>query len=129
MFFVSFFLVNITVFRVSVALPCTPITPISIDTVLKVLELLLLESLSSILEYRFALQQQQKSKKMCHFMFSLGPNSTILGPRISVVKIAYVTCMLDNNLIGYYTLCSTSNILLLNKTINTTSFCEYLHMV
>ena len=75
----SFFLVNITVFRVSVALSCTPITPMSIDTVLKLLELLPLESLSTILEYRFALQQQQKCKKMCHFMFSLGPNSSILG--------------------------------------------------
>ena len=73
-------LVNITVFRV----PCIPITPISIDTFLKVLELLPLESLSAILEYRFALQQQQNSKKMCHFMFS-------------VEKIVYVTCMLDNN--------------------------------
>ena len=62
---------------------CTPITPISIDTVFKLLELLPLESLSTILEYRFALQQQQKSKKMCHFMFSLGPNSSILGPEAS----------------------------------------------
>ena len=96
-FFLSFFLVNITVFRVSVALPCTPIIPISIDTVLKVLELLPLENLSTILEYRFALQQQQKSKKMCQFMFSVGPNSTILRPRFSVEKIAYATCMLDNN--------------------------------
>ena len=52
-------------FRVSVALPCIPITPISNDTFLKVLELLPLESLSAILEYRFALQQQHKSKKMC----------------------------------------------------------------
>ena len=82
-FFFSFIVVNITVFRVSLALPCTPITPISIDTVLKLLELLPLESLSTILEYRFALQQQQKSKKMCHFMFSLGPNSSILGPEAS----------------------------------------------
>ena len=70
--------VSITVF------PCIPITPISTDTFLKVLELLPLESLSTILEYRFALQQHQKSKKMCHLMFS--------------VKIAHVTCMLDNNL-------------------------------
>ena len=116
-------MVNITVFRVSVAFPCTPITPISIDTVLKVLELLPVENLSTILEYRFALQQQQKSKKMCHFMFSLGPNSTILHPMFSAEKIAYVTCMLDNNSIGYYTLCSTSNILFLTKTINTASFC------
>ena len=60
-----------TVFRVSIALPCIPITPISSDTCLKVLELLPLESLSAILEYRFALQQQQKSKKMCHLMFSV----------------------------------------------------------
>ena len=82
-FFVSFFLVNITVFRVSVALPCTLITPISTDTVFKLLELLPLESLSTILEYRCALQQQQKSKKMCHFMFSLGLNSSILGPEAS----------------------------------------------
>ena len=36
------------------------------------------------LSFYFALQQQQKSKKMCHLMFS--------------VKIAHVTCMLDNNL-------------------------------
>ena len=128
-FFFPFFLVNITVFRVSVALPCTPITLISVYTVLKVLELLPLENLSTILEYQFALQQQQKSKKMCHFMFSLGPNSTILGPRFSAEKIAYVTCMLENNLIGYYTLCSTSNILFLTKTIKTASFCEYLHIV
>ena len=82
-FFLSFFLVNITVFRVSVALPYTPITPISIDTVFKMLELLPLEILSTILEYRFALQQQQKSKKMCHFMFSLGPTSSILDPEAS----------------------------------------------
>ena len=65
------FVVNITVFRVSVALSCIPITPISIDTFLKVLELLPLESLSAILEYRFALQKQQKSKKMFHLMFSV----------------------------------------------------------
>ena len=52
-----------------------------------------------------------------------------MGPRFSVEKIAYVTCMLDNNLIGYYVLCSTSKILFLTKTINTASFCEYLHMV
>ena len=98
--FFSFFLFgHITVFRVSIALPCTPITPISIDTVLKVLKLLPLESLSTILEYRFALQQQQRSRKMSYFMFSLGPNSTILGPRCSVEKSAYVTWMLDNNLL------------------------------
>ena len=127
-FFLSF-LVNITIFRVSVGLPCTPITPILVDTVLQVLELLPPESLSTILEYRLAFQQQQKSKKMCHFIFSLGPNSTIFGPRFSVEKIAYVTCMLDNNLIGYYTLYSTSNILFLTRTINTASFCEYLHIV
>ena len=76
----------LTVFRVSVSLPSMPITPISIHTFLKVLELLPLESLSAILEYRFALQQQQKSKKMCHLMFS-------------VEKFARVTCMLDNNLL------------------------------
>ena len=81
-FFLFVFFVNITVFRVSVALLCIPIIPISIDTFLKVLELL---SLEYIEEYRFALQQQQKSKKICHFMFS-------------VEQIAYVTCMLDNNL-------------------------------
>ena len=84
-FVVLFLLLSILVFRVSVSLPCIPITPISIDTFLKVLELLPLESLSAILEYRFALQQQQKSKKMCHLMFS-------------VEKFAHVTCMLDNNL-------------------------------
>ena len=43
-----------------------------------------LESLSAILEYMFALQQQEKSKKMCHFMFP-------------VEKFAHVTCMLDDN--------------------------------
>ena len=87
-FFFFFFFVTITVFRVSVALPYIPIIPISIDTFLKVLELHPLESLPAILEYRFALQQQQKSKKICHFMFS-------------VEQIAYVTCMLDNNLLIY----------------------------
>ena len=103
MFSFSFFLLfgHITVFRVSIALPCTPITPISIDTVLKVLELLPLVSLSTFLEYWFALQQQQKSRKMCYFMFSLGPNSTILGPRFSIEKRAYVTWMLDNDLLIY----------------------------
>ena len=55
------FVVNISVFLVSVALPCIPVTPVSADTFLKVLELLPLESLSAILEYRSALQQQQKS--------------------------------------------------------------------
>ena len=69
-FFFFFFFVN-TVFRVSVALPCIPITPISIDTFLKVLELLPLESLSAILEYRFAFQQQPMSKKIYHLMFSV----------------------------------------------------------
>ena len=55
---------------------------------------------------------------------------SILGPRFSVENIAYVTCMLDNNLIEYYyTLCSTSNILFLTQPLNTASFCEYLHMV
>ena len=39
----------------------------------------------------FALPQQQQSKKMCHLIFS-------------VEKIANVTCMLDDNLIGYYAL-------------------------
>ena len=42
------------------ALSCIPTTPISVETVL-VLELLTLESLSAILEYMFALQQQEKS--------------------------------------------------------------------
>ena len=51
---------------------------------MKVLELLPLESLSAILEYMFALQQQEKSKKMCHLVFSVG-------------KFAHVTCMLDDN--------------------------------
>ena len=60
---------------VSVDLPCTP---------MKVLELLPLESLSAILEYMFVLQQQEKSKKMCHLMFS-------------VERFARVTCMLDDN--------------------------------
>ena len=55
------FSVSIAVFRVSVALPCTLITPIS--------KLHPLENLSAILEYVFALQQQEKFKKMCHFMF------------------------------------------------------------
>ena len=85
-FFFFFFFVNITVFRVSVPLPCIPVTPISIHTFLKVLELLPSESLSAILQYRFALQQQQKSKKMCDLIFS-------------VEKFARVTCMLDNNLL------------------------------
>ena len=43
-----------------------------------------LESLSAILEYMFALQQQEKSKKMHHLMFS-------------IEKFANVTCMLDDN--------------------------------
>ena len=51
---------------------------------MKVLELLPLQSLSAILEYMFALQQQEKSKKMCHLMFS-------------VETFAHVTCMLDDN--------------------------------
>ena len=62
--FLLFFVVSIAVFRVSTALPCFPITPISIETVLKALELFPLESLSAILEYMFALQQQEKYKKM-----------------------------------------------------------------
>ena len=70
---VFFFAVNITV---PVDLPCIP---------MKVLELLPLESLSAILKYMFALQQQEKSKKICHFMFSVEK------------KIAHVTCMLDDN--------------------------------
>ena len=57
------FAVSIAVFRVSVALPCIPITPIS--------KLLPLGSLSAILEYMFALQQQEKSMKMCHLSFSV----------------------------------------------------------
>ena len=84
--------------------------------IFKVLELFPLESLSGILEYMFALPQQQKSKKMCHLIFS-------------VKKIAHGTCMLDDNLTGYYTLCSTSNILFLTKILNTDSYCEYLHIV
>ena len=71
-FFFFFFAVNIAV---SVDFPCIP---------MKVLELLSLESLSAILEYMFALQQQEKSKKMCQLMFS-------------VEKFAHVTCMLDDN--------------------------------
>ena len=67
-----FFAVNIAV---SVHLPCIP---------MKVLELFPLESLCAILEYMFALQQQEKSKKMRHLMFS-------------VEKIVHVTCMLDDN--------------------------------
>ena len=51
---------------------------------MKVLELFPLESLSAILEYMFALQQQEKSKKMCHLMFSVDNSS-------------HVTCMLDDN--------------------------------
>ena len=47
------------------------------------LELLPLESLSAILEYMFTLQQQEKSKKMRHLLFS-------------VEKIANVTGMLDD---------------------------------
>ena len=43
-----------------------------------------LESLSAILEYMFALQQEEKSKKMYHLMFP-------------VEKFAHVTCMLDDN--------------------------------
>ena len=81
-----FVFASITVFRV-LPLPCIPITPISIHTFLKVLELLPLESLSAILQYRLALQQQQKSKKM---MFS-------------VEKFAHVTCMLDNIIRVLYT--------------------------
>ena len=61
--------------------------------------------------YMFALPQQQQSKKMCHLIFS-------------VEKIANVTCMLDDNLIGYYTFWSTSNSLFLTKILNTASFCE-----
>ena len=57
-----FFAVNISVFRVSVEFPCIPMI---------VLELFPLESLSAILEYMFKLQQQEKSKKMCHLMFSV----------------------------------------------------------
>ena len=37
--------------------------------------------------------------------------------------------MLDDNLIGYYTKFSTSNILFLTKILNTDSYCEYLHIV
>ena len=82
--FVRFFVVvSIAVFRVSVALPCNLITPISTETVVKVLELLPLESLSAILEYMFALQQQEESKKLCYLMYS-------------VENIAHVTCMLDD---------------------------------
>ena len=51
----SFFLSFWSILQFFVALPCTPITPISIHIVLKVLELLPLESLSTILKYRFAL--------------------------------------------------------------------------
>ena len=51
-----FLTVNIAIFRVSVDLLCIP---------MKVLELFPLESLSAILEYMFALQQQEKSKKIC----------------------------------------------------------------
>ena len=76
--------VSIAVFHVSEALPCIPIIPISAETVLKVLELLPLESLSAILEYMFALQQQEKSKKMCHLMFS-------------IERFAHMTCLLDDN--------------------------------
>ena len=60
---------------ISVDLPCIP---------MKMLELLPLKNLSAILEYMLALQQQEKSKKMCHLMFS-------------VEKFAHVTCMLDDN--------------------------------
>ena len=67
-----FFAVNISI---SVDLPCIP---------MKMLDLLPLESLSAILEYMFALQQQEKCKKMCHLMFS-------------VEKFAHVTRMLDDN--------------------------------
>ena len=78
-FFVLFcFCVNITVFRVSVALPCIPITPLSIDTFLKVLKLRSLESLSAILEYRFAFQQAgcwilffNQNNKYCFIHYSL----------------------------------------------------------
>ena len=48
------------------------------------LELLPLESLSAILEYMFALQQQEKSKEMRHLMFS-------------AEKFANVTWILDDN--------------------------------
>ena len=72
------------VFGVSVALPCIPITPISVETVLKMLELLSFESLSPILEYMFALQQQERSKKMCHLIFF-------------VDTFAHVACKLDDN--------------------------------
>ena len=70
-----FFAVNIAAFRLSVALSCIP---------MKVLELFPLKSLSAILEYMFALQQQEKSQKMCHFMFS-------------IETFVHVTCMLDDN--------------------------------
>ena len=51
---------------------------------MNVLELLPLVSLSAILEYMCALQQQEMSTKMCHLMFSVG-------------KIAHVTCTQDDN--------------------------------
>ena len=57
---------------------------------MKVLELFPLESVSAILEYMFALQQQEKSKKMCHN----NKNSFDVFCR---KKIAHVTCMLDDN--------------------------------
>ena len=59
MCFCLFFAVNIAV---SVGLPYIH---------MKVLELFPFESLSAILEHMFALQQQEKSKKMCHLMFSV----------------------------------------------------------
>ena len=74
--FLFFFALSIAAFRVTVALHCFRITPIS--------KLLLLDSLFAILEYMFALQQQEKSIKMCQFIFS-------------VEKFAHVTCMLDDN--------------------------------
>ena len=74
-FFVLFFFCIAVNIAVSLELPCIP---------MKVLELFPLERLSAILEYMFALQQQEKSKKMCHLMFSVDNSS-------------HVTCMLDDN--------------------------------
>ena len=72
----------ITIFRVSVPLPCTHIN----SYIFECAGVASLRKLVPILKYRFALRQQQKYKKMCHLMFS-------------VEKFARVTCMLDNNLL------------------------------
>ena len=71
-FFFFFFLLSVLqVFRISELCPAFLSHQYQLKQFLKVMELLPLESLSAILEYMFALQQEEKSKKMCHLMFSI----------------------------------------------------------